>query len=386
MLRGQRESALPPLFSSNSSFSTPPTSDQIEITIIGPGFGEAVLCHVGDGKWILVDSCMGTGDTVPTPLAYLDAIGVDHQQLMMIVVTHWDDDHCKGISKIVEACPDAQIVMSKAFVQKDFLSFVASYDSPLTQKVRSGVKELKEVASSIATRGKPIKGAFPNCRLVGPTEHKFSHGKTLEVFSLSPSEEEYDNFLLWTAEQMPNVDETRRVAVKRIRNDLSVVLHIKLGDDVILLGGDLEEEGKTTTGWSAILASGARPQEKAHLFKVSHHGSHNGHHDGILTDLLVEQPIAIVAPFKNGSVSLPTANDVKRISEYASKSYTTASLASRAPERKDATVEKIIKQVTHRYSAIKSDPGMIRLRKKAGESGDWSVEKFGDATELNKIF
>ena len=62
----------------------------------------------------------------------------------------------------------------------------------------------------------------------------------------------------WIAKQMPEVGETRRVAVKRIRNDLSIVLHISVGSDTILLGGDLEEEGNPLTGWSATFRPAPR--------------------------------------------------------------------------------------------------------------------------------
>ena len=35
----------------------PPRDDEFELTLLGPGYGESIVMHVGDGAWVLVDSC-----------------------------------------------------------------------------------------------------------------------------------------------------------------------------------------------------------------------------------------------------------------------------------------------------------------------------------------
>lgn len=35
-----------------------PESDQFELTLIGPGYGESVVVHLGRGLWMIVDSCV----------------------------------------------------------------------------------------------------------------------------------------------------------------------------------------------------------------------------------------------------------------------------------------------------------------------------------------
>lgn len=371
---------------SDNKISHPPLSDELEVSIIGPGYGEAVLVHLGDNNWIIIDSCKRPDESVPEPLRYLDQIGVDPRCVVAVLITHWDDDHCKGMSQVIQICAHAQIVMSSAFVQKDFLAFSALYGSPMTRNVRAGVKEIGETMNGLGAAERPITSAYPGRRLFTADDLTTSHGLPIEVWTLSPSDEEYQNFLAWVAEQMPQPDETRRVAVKRIRNDLSVVVHMMIGDDVLLFGGDLEEEGKPGTGWSAIMALPGRPLSKAGMFKVSHHGSANGHHAGIPTNLLTAAPVAVVAPFKSGKVSLPTPQDVTRICGYAGEAYTTATLQGRATSKHDPMVDKTIREVTRRFSTIKADPGMIRLRKKAGSSEDWRVDKFGTAGPLAKIY
>ena len=39
---------------------TPPGRREFELTLLGPGYGESIVLHVGDGIWILVDSCLDT--------------------------------------------------------------------------------------------------------------------------------------------------------------------------------------------------------------------------------------------------------------------------------------------------------------------------------------
>lgn len=362
-----------------------PASDEIEVTVIGPGFGEAVIVHIGQGKWFIVDSCAKSTSADPEPLTYLKSIGVSFDQVFAVFITHWDDDHCKGIAKIAEECSNAKLVMAKTFVEKDFFAFSTAFNSPMTTKVRAGTKEILKVVQECSKTGRKITKAFAE-RQIFTTSSVGMPSLDGGIWTFSPSDEEFDNFLAWVASQMPSVGETRRVAVKRLRNDLSVVIYVKLGNDVILLGGDLEEEGRATTGWSAILALQGRPTEKAKVFKVPHHGSENGHHDGIVNVLLDIDPIAVVAPFKNGSVSLPKESDVMRITGYATDAHATASLQGRANVKYDRTVQKTIDQAAKRFSTINADPGMVRLRKKHGLTGSWRTEYFGEATQLSKIF
>ncbi|AUW59427.1 hypothetical protein C1T17_16365 [Sphingobium sp. SCG-1] len=312
-------------------------------------------------------------------------MGINLDHVFAVFVTHWDDDHCKGLAKVVKACTSANLVMSTAFTKRDFISFTQAYASPMSQNVRAGVKEINEVLKELADTKRPVYSAYPGRRLFTASDVGLSPGQRMEIWSLSPSDEEYQNFIAWVATQMPQADTTRRVAMKRLRNDLSVVLHISLGEDVILLGGDLEEEGKATTGWSAVLNLRGGPTALADVFKVPHHGSITGHHDDVAAQLLSSDPLALVAPFKNGKVSLPTKADVTRISGYAANSHSTANLSNHASPRRDAVVDKTIREVTKRFSTIKPDVGMVRLRKVRGSGSAWNVEHFGSASPLSDI-
>lgn len=374
-----------PLFQSSSRYNQPPAADEIEATIIGPGFGEAAVVHVGDGRWFLVDSCVGSDDPTPAALRYLADIGVSPDQVFLILVSHWDDDHCRGIASLVRACAKSRVAMSKAFVKKDFLAYVEAHQKPMTRKARAGAKEIRLLMQELQTSKRTaILGATADRRIFGPTDLAMSHGAPVEIWTFAPSDTEHDNFLLWAANSMPNVGETRRAAVRRIRNDLSVVVYVSVGGDAVLFGGDLEEEGNPLCGWSAVLTSPGRPSQKASLYKVSHHGSETGHHPQIWKELLHPEPTAVVAPFRNGNVSLPKAGDVQRILGNTSTAYSSTTLQSLSPPSMDRSVQKTMEEVAKKFTTIKPEMGIVRSRKCVGETGPWNVELYGAASPLGK--
>ena len=53
----------------------PPRDDEFELTLLGPGYGESIVMHIGEGAWVLVDSC-GRADA-PAALDYLETLGID---------------------------------------------------------------------------------------------------------------------------------------------------------------------------------------------------------------------------------------------------------------------------------------------------------------------
>ena len=90
----------------------PPTSDEVELTVFGLGFGEAAAVHLGGGEWLLVDSCRRGGENIT--LNYLRVLDVPFTAVRAIVATHWDMDHVEGLTELVQACEDAILIVSAA--------------------------------------------------------------------------------------------------------------------------------------------------------------------------------------------------------------------------------------------------------------------------------
>lgn len=87
----------------------PPAPDEVEVCIFGPDFGECVLVHFGSNRWFVVDSCEYPGISEPVAIHYLQQLGLAATVLERIVITHWHNDHCKGISRLAAAAPNASI-------------------------------------------------------------------------------------------------------------------------------------------------------------------------------------------------------------------------------------------------------------------------------------
>ena len=106
----------------------PPTNDEIEISLFGPGVGECIVMHLGEGDWIVVDSCLGAPGEGPVALRYLSELGVNvSSAVRLVVVTHWHNDHIVGIGEVFSKATVAQLVCSAAVDVEDF--YEPSYGS-----------------------------------------------------------------------------------------------------------------------------------------------------------------------------------------------------------------------------------------------------------------
>lgn len=123
-------------------YGAPPAVDEIEVTLFGPGFGEAIAVHWGEGAWLLVDSCINPDTKNPASEEYLDSIGVGANQVQAIVASHWHDDHVRGISKLVSKYTDADFVVSAVFNDKEAVAFLSAYGDGSSSGITGGAKEL----------------------------------------------------------------------------------------------------------------------------------------------------------------------------------------------------------------------------------------------------
>ena len=154
---------------------------------------------------------------------------------------------------------------------------------------------------------------------------------------------------------------------------------VTVGNDALLFGGDLEEEGNVLTGWTAVIAQTGRPASPAEVFKVAHHGSKNGDHGEIWTRLLTASPQAVITPWIWGDGALPTKDDLSRISTRSSNIYLASKLSSGRLRRRSPPVDQAIKETVKSITPVRKNPGIVRLRKRAGTSQPWGIELFGSA-------
>lgn len=52
-------------------YGAPPAHDELEVSVFGPGYGEAIVIHLGENEWILIDSCIEPESKEPAAIHYL---------------------------------------------------------------------------------------------------------------------------------------------------------------------------------------------------------------------------------------------------------------------------------------------------------------------------
>ena len=352
--------------------NSPPDHNEIEVTLLGPGYGESVVLHIGSGTWVIVDSCINHEGN-PQALEYLESIGVDPvQSVDLVVATHWHDDHIRGMSRLVEVCTNAQFCCGSALSEKEFLAAVDALERRHFSGNGSGVREIHRVFSQLPDRKTKAIVALANRRL-------YARGKC-ETWSLSPQDADVWNFLKSIRELVPNQGRTKIRLPVVTPNDVAVVLWIRVDDTVVLLGSDLEKEG-----WMAILQNEARPTDEASVFKVAHHGSAGAYAPGVWEHMLEPSPFAVLTPWRRGGRKLPTEQDVQRILLKTENAFVTARVDEipRARKRRDSVVTRTLRESEIKLRGSLPESGAVRLRRQMNTARQWSAEMFGPACHLN---
>ena len=350
--------------------NTPPDHKEIEVTLLGPGYGESIVLHIGGGAWVIVDSCIDD-EGIPRSLRYLATIGVDPSEAVVLVVaTHWHDDHIRGLAMIVKACTKASFCCAAALRSQEFLTVIGAWGQRPLAKAGSGVRELYRVFSHLHAKGtKPIF-ALANRRLYD--------GKECQIWSLSPSDEFFGRFLTSIARLSSAQGRTNTRVPDPKSNDVAVALWIRVGDAIMLLGSDLEKRG-----WTEVLHSSARPAAKASLFKIPHHGSRSADHPEVWERMLIPYPIATLTPWCLGGRALPNEDDAKRILKHTPHAYITAtSHSTRQSKRRVRAVSKMVGESNIKLRRHSVFSGAVQLRRAIDSEESWKVTMFGPVCHL----
>ena len=356
-----------------SEVGVAPSEDEVEITLLGPGYGESIVVHIGHGRWIVVDSCINDAGE-PQALEYLQAIGVEPENAVsLIVATHWHDDHIRGMAKLVDVCETADFCCAAALRQEEFFAAIHAQNGRSQFAGSSGVREMHTVFSNLRERA-----TRPTFALA---DRRFFRDETCEIWSLSPPDDEFVRFLESIGTLFPREGETK----KRVRdvspNHVAVVLWIQVKDIIVLLGADLE-----TQGWVRIIESQGRPQERATAFKVPHHGAASAHEPRVWREMLEPGSFAVLTPWRRGGHALPTQEDMRRILAKTEHAYLTSRAAPAArPKRRDRSIERSIREANITIRRISPRWGGVRLRRRFNAATEWSVTRFGEAGHLNEL-
>ncbi len=372
--------------------NNPPKPDEFEISVIGPGYGECIILHIGLNQWIVVDSCIQSPSKQSAAIDYLQNIDVDYSNAVrLIVASHWDDDHIRGMGKLFKSCKNATFICSEALKSKEFLKLIHLYNKKWDMKETSGVKEFGEIIKEHESRCKKKENSRENFKFaisdrpIWSQSYKINGEDTnCTIYSLSPNDEmvlQAKNELLRI---IPHENEKPKTIPPRIkRNKTSIVLWIVINKLKILFGADLEEQKNGRSGWSAIVKSDLKPSGKAFFFKIPHHGSMNGFNSTVWEKMLEPEPLSVLTSFNNGSVKLPTPKGITTLCSLTPNLYSTSNQNKKRIKRQNKTVDKTIKETVGKNIFLKNASfGQVRFRFGFDAKGD--VELFKDAGPLCK--
>lgn len=349
---------------------TPPSPEEIEVSIFGPGRGECVVLHLGQNNWIIVDSCINRETREPIALEYLKKFNISPSTAVkLIAVTHWHDDHIQGASKLLKECEKATFVCSAAFLPSEFITFINAFHNR-SLITNSGVDEFAEIIKTLwdeyqGRRPQATRLSFAMAdRLLFNTQSPFS----MKIYALAPSDAAVTLALNSFRELFPKPNTPKRRAVALSPNDVSVVFWVTVGEFNILLGGDLGIGENDSLGWRAIVKSKNRPQSKALIVKVPHHGSKSAYYKPMWEEMTVVNPIALVTPFSSGIKPLPSERDIKRLKKHTNQLYCTNEPKGWKPAKRDSTSEKFISSIIISRRKIEGPMGHVCVRLNHGKN------------------
>lgn len=325
---------------------------------------------------MIVDSCVHNAQY--PALEYLAGLGVDAATAVkLIVATHWHDDHVRGITQLVTACTSAVFACSAALSPDELIQAIGRVPDAPGGKATSGVQEMKATLDAVATGARPAKWALQERDLYerpSTTEQPVQ----CRVRALSPSDSVLRSSFVDVAELLAQCvavlnggqEVSSRVA-RPDRNRGAVVLCVELaatpsGATSLVLGADLQEA--PGGGWTAVLGVWGARGRSAEIFKVPHHGSHNGHHDRVWKDMLVETPEAVICPHENGSNQLPTGVDLARLCALSPKVHITARIERKLSRERGRLMEPSVPAF-----------GRVTLRRRLGVDSCWNANYDGEA-------
>lgn len=244
-------------------------------------------------------------------------------------------------------------------VKKEFLTLVDVMNDP-TLVIDRGKSGLKEMASVVGTLHRRKTNSSVTIDLVpAMADKRLFSNQDVEVWTLSPSNRDFNNALCEFGTMTDKLStDYRGVVPAPTENRNAVAMWIRFGEMNIILGADLEESGSVESGWSAIVHSTGRPQGKANIFKVPHHGSSTGHCEDVATQIL-DQPISILTAYRRSKI--PKEMDLSRIVGFSESVYLTTS-ASGKKTRRNHSVDKLFKSTVSNRMVLGGKVGHIRLR------------------------
>lgn len=353
---------------------------------INENAGESIVVHIGNGNWIVIDSCK-TQQGLNLPLYYLDKIKVPKENVVRVACTHLHSDHINGLSEVLDNSPNARFCFSLIGDEKSMIYILAQYK--LDKSLPNG-GTFGEFMRCIDVVKKKKLQRTP----IGFDQPIYTDG-TNQVQGISPSIQVCELYLAKLLKY--NIGEP--IPSKMLKtNFCSVASIIMAGNVKAILGADLEAsrpnnadinsclktcQRKSKHGWcNAIKQSQYFPLSKYSYIKIPHHSSDTGFCPLIWNSYMDDYSVATSTVFSQGSNNLPEQKMVQAYTKCASEYY----LTSIPPvSKKDKTGRGVIDEkkgtAYDDMTAVQEKIGIITSRRTIG-TDRWKTEFYESAIKI----
>lgn len=270
----------------------------LSIWVLNAGQGDSIVIRFPDESWAVVDSNIPPNSSGPPALKILRENNVS--SLSFVCLTHPHADHYSGLSQILSYYGgriDAMWMFNidSAHVKK-FLT-IQNQNLATTSDRRKKYAELETIFKFFRKMEKE-GSAY---RLIGGVTLPPFGAVTIDCLGpLSPDISAYQTQL---------ANSTGPKDYRADENLLSCVLRVRYGSSTMLLSSDAP-----TRSWPRVWKEARKRKESfiANAVKVSHHGSRQGHHEGIWEKMLAPQGThgAISSAGNRGHPHLPVLNSL----------------------------------------------------------------------------
>ena len=356
---------------------SPPEHNEVEVSVLGPGTGEAVILHMGNDDWVVVDCCRHRDTEENAVVEYLGLLGIDTTRVRLLVASHAHDDHINGFAALVETFGSAIVACSAATTAEEFFALLEQdqHLGPLRHSVYTEFNRIFDVMLQRQT-GAPAytyTWAFEGRELWSRPEVDDVPAAT--VWALSPSDlavtrsKQAFASLAAAAGQTPTVPQ-------RDPNELAVAVWAQVGSAQILLGSDLTR-GPNGCGWMRVVSGSVAKGEHASVFKIAHQGDPKADYPLIWSELLTPDPVAVVAPYRPSR--RPRPDDVERLCRRTENTFLTANPGWRISAGSARIAAASLAHLAMNVRETDRHAGHVRLRLKYDAFGPWNVELFPPA-------
>lgn len=353
----------------------------VEINLIGTGggYGESVLIRLSNGDWVIVDSCIDPISKCILPLKFLEEREVDLLLVKIIVCTHWHDDHIRGLSSILANCFNAKFVFSKVNDLEKFLLYISlDYSKALIQTSNASTVEFNKCLDILSSTKRFPVYATRDVLLYG------DNGSKTYLYALSPSAKSEMEFDIEIGTLLKDFGSPHTKLPKNSPNDRSIVLLLKVDNESMIFGADLEVNKDPLKGWFDIIQNSVIIQisNKASYFKIPHHGSQNGYCNEIWENLLIKKPVSTLTPWNRKS-KLPQENMVNLYKSLTEHLFITSNyLMGDRMKRRDKKTEKLIKEFNPTVKEIKFEFGLVTSKIDLRNEAIWDTTTMGEAKKI----